>query len=853
MKYTLKDYQDEAVRDVLINLKRAEDDYGKGHRSGFALSAVTGAGKTVMAAAVFEAIFYGDDTFEFDADPGAVILWFSDDPSLNEQTRFRLAEASDKLRSTQLVVVQENFQQSKFDSGKIYFLNTQKLSKNSLLVRGHDYDGEGQLFPRPDTRQNTIWDTIKNTIEDKRMTLYLVLDEAHRGMGKNQRSAERNTIVQRLISGHAGIPAIPIVWGISATIQRFRDAMEEAKTRTKRTMLPNVEVDPAKVQESGLLKSTIVVDTPNEEGVFETVLLRRATEKLRESDKAWKAYAKEQGMEEPVAPLMVFQIPDKPNQDDVGEWIDRIRETWPELSYDSFAHVLGEHTDQYFGSHTVPYIAPQLVQGRPHIRVLIAKSAISTGWDCPRAEVMVSFRTASDETHITQLMGRMVRTPLARSIPGNDRLNSVECLLPHFDQGKVERITQMLMKGGDADGPEIPGRRVLFNPVEMTPNKDVPADVWEKFVELPTERLPKVVSHPVKRLTWFASELSRDHLIEGAYHKTMAELITVFDSAKVRFAKQIEKRRKELLDVLGVTITRRVGDGSLTYDDFVERADMQVVNDVMRKTRRILHAEVVKHYVNYLVDREIEPDLTAAHETVAAFGLVEEIADFVFSQSNEIFKKMHDRARIGIAGLPDDRQERYREIISWTIEPEANSIAKPVSRYEKTNERAADGTETILPTYSSHILSDDAGNFPFVGNDWEVNVLEAEMRRDGFVAWYRNPAGSAQESLGIAYEIGDGYKVTRPDFIFFARVGGKIVADIVDPHGSYFADALPRLKGMARFAEERGGHFRRIEVLSQIKKELRVLDLKNDSVRKAVHAATSADVLFAGPISNTYA
>ena len=42
------------------------------------------------------------------------------------------------------------------------------------------------------------------------------------------------------------------------------------------------------------------------------------------------------------------------------------------------------------------------------------KMALSTGWDCPRAEVMMSFRRAEDHTYIAQLLGRMVRTPLAR-------------------------------------------------------------------------------------------------------------------------------------------------------------------------------------------------------------------------------------------------------------------------------------------------------------------------------------------------------------------------------------------------------------------------------------------------------
>ena len=97
----------------------------------------------------------------------------------------------------------------------------------------------------------------------------------------------------------------------------------------------------------------------------------------------------------------------------------------------------------------MPYISPERVQDATWVRVLIAKDAISTGWDCPRAEVMVSFRPAKDRTHITQLLGRMVRTPLARRIPGNDRLNSVDCLLPKFDTKTVEEVVDALMKGDD--------------------------------------------------------------------------------------------------------------------------------------------------------------------------------------------------------------------------------------------------------------------------------------------------------------------------------------------------------------------------------------------------------------------
>ena len=65
---------------------------------------------------------------------------------------------------------------------------------------------------------------------------------------------------------------------------------------------------------------------------------------------------------------------------------------------------------------------------------MLAKEAISTGWDCPRAEVLFSERPAKDATHIAQVIGRMVRQPLAHRIATDDALNSVTCYLPLFDR-----------------------------------------------------------------------------------------------------------------------------------------------------------------------------------------------------------------------------------------------------------------------------------------------------------------------------------------------------------------------------------------------------------------------------------
>ena len=70
MKFTLKDYQEEAVKEFWRTSRRLEASGTKTvTRHAFSLTATTGAGKTVMAAAVFEALFHGDDDYDFEADP----------------------------------------------------------------------------------------------------------------------------------------------------------------------------------------------------------------------------------------------------------------------------------------------------------------------------------------------------------------------------------------------------------------------------------------------------------------------------------------------------------------------------------------------------------------------------------------------------------------------------------------------------------------------------------------------------------------------------------------------------------------------------------------------------------------
>jgi hypothetical protein len=179
-------------------------------------------------------------------------------------------------------------------------------------------------------------------------------------------------------------------------------------------------------------------------------------------------------------------------------------------------------------------------------------------------------------------------------------------------------------------------------------------------------------------------------------------------------------------------------------------------------------------------------------------------------------------------------------------------LVRPVSRFEPSKVREKDASETAIPSYTQHLLCDDQGDYPAELGAWEQAVLTAEMGRAGFKAWYRNPDRPSQDSLGIAYEDGGDTKIVRPDFLFFAEQGGRIVVDLIDPHGFHLADALPKLKGLARYAETHAKVYRRVEAVADSGGKLRVLDLTRTDVREAIMKADSAEALYKSAVAGDY-
>ena len=138
----------------------------------------------------------------------------------------------------------ESFDEERLSPGHVYFINTQLLGKDKLLTKG----GDKKTF--------TFWQTVANTIAAAPEDFVLIIDEAHRGAGVSEKA--RKPIMQKFITGSEsdGLPAVPLVLGMSATPQRFTELLGNS-TRTQRP----VHITPEMVRQSGLLKDLIVVTT----------------------------------------------------------------------------------------------------------------------------------------------------------------------------------------------------------------------------------------------------------------------------------------------------------------------------------------------------------------------------------------------------------------------------------------------------------------------------------------------------------------------------------------------------------------------------------------------------------------
>lgn len=846
MRFTLKDYQTEAVGKILTTLGYAREDWhGRQRRTAFALSSTTGSGKTVIAATVIEALLHGSDEFDVEPDPSAVVLWVSKDPALNAQTKSRFIECADRIPSGDLVLLDKTYAEDSLQTGTVYFINPDKLGKKADFVK------------HTDDRHVTFWEILENTIKDEDKTLYMVLDEAHEGM-KSQTSTEQ-TIVQKIINGNGVNPAVPIVWGISATVKRFDQAMTKADAFDK---VRNVEIQPTDVQESGLLKNALTLDIPDEDGDFSTTMVRDATLDFVDVCELWNDYCNEQGID-PVVPLLVAQIPNKTagqkdtergrreEDETIHLVLETIRKHWPDMPEDCVAHVLGDRATIEVGAYEIPKVAPQDVEHDHSIRVLIAKDAVSTGWDCPRAEVLVSLRPAKDDTYVTQLLGRMVRTPLAQET-SVERLNAASCYLPHFDKQTAKIVAEEIMglrepRSGERGAAVT---KVMLKPVVLRRNYDVAEDVFQLIKGLPSYAKPAAAPRPIKRILRAAQALAQDDLVPDADKTAHQAMFDVLDGITRANEVDVDKQAELIMtaDIRRILVERGEAE---SVDTTTQRdADATTVDDALRHLRRLLTTSVVNRYLS----RNMEGAITEAYEQdedptavdipsirarVAALAFIDaEVQQPVENAADSLTRHWLTTNACAIANLPDSRQPTYQAIQDMAREPE------PVAIEIKTDERvdSVDTDSNPLPTEKKHLLSTADGDYPLEAkmakNRWERATIRHEHSLGTLEGWYRNPSAAGKNSLRIAHKTGDSWKSVQPDFIFVHKTDDGLLPSIIDPHGAHLGDSGPKLKALAEYADEHGDKFDRIIAVGvEVDGYLRGIDLKSPKIRRAVYEA----------------
>jgi type III restriction enzyme len=442
MKLTLFPFQDIALQKLRANVAKARFDYqDDATPQVVSYTAPTGAGKTVIMASLIEQIFRG--TAEFPEQPNAIFVWLSDSPELNQQSRDKIDLKSDYISLTQTETISEDsFSEEILADGKIYFLNTQKLGKNCILTR------------HSDMRQWTIWETLANTVRDKGNRLYFIIDEAHRGMHGNN-AAIATTIMQKFLKGSPqdSLPVMPLVIGITATPERFNRLVDGLGSTTIRKVVTTAD----EVRQSGLLKDRIIIEYPDMLN-NEMAVLQAATDEWMDKCVHWEQYCREQHYSY-VDPVFVIQVQNGSGNELSKTDLDACLKTIEERANLRFnegevVHTFGQTVQSIImGGLNVPYVEPSRIAENRTIKVVFFKENLSTGWDCPRAETMMSFRKAEDATYIAQLLGRMVRTPKQMRIQVDESLNEVRLFLPYFNAETVKDVVEYLQS---AEGSTIP-------------------------------------------------------------------------------------------------------------------------------------------------------------------------------------------------------------------------------------------------------------------------------------------------------------------------------------------------------------------------------------------------------------
>lgn len=199
-------------------------------------------------------------------------------------------------------------------------------------------------------------------------------------------------------------------------------------TTKKNPLAEYYEIPEEEVINSGLITKALYinpdididqVDDLESEALY---LLQKADDKRKEIK---NEYIKNN---EDINPLVIIQFPDMSSR-----MIESVEEMLANLGYTYKNKLLARWLSEVKTNVT------NLEENNAQPNFLIMKQAISTGWDCPRAKILVKLRENMSENFEIQTLGRIRRMPKAKNYD-NELLDY--CYLYTFDEKYKERVLQ---------------------------------------------------------------------------------------------------------------------------------------------------------------------------------------------------------------------------------------------------------------------------------------------------------------------------------------------------------------------------------------------------------------------------
>lgn len=414
----LKKFQEEAIR----QLRRQFLELWKttNRKLPLILKSPTGSGKTVMVAQFLKDM---SNDPQFDVDKS--YLWFSFNEESYVQSKDKLFDYYGGANEVNLLDLND-LSNGKLEKNNVFFINWQKIkssTKEGRKLRNpteYTYGDEG------------IFDEfVKRTQEDNR-ELVLIIDEAHRDTD--------TVLADELID----LINPRIILKITATPKTEPSASDVLQKRAG-----FVEVIREDVVEEGLIKEKIITQTKEDldklakkEIDQDLMLLELAFNKRLELQKEYK----ELGLE--ISPLVLVQLP---NDDQARkETLDKSK---LEIVEDFLRDKGVNEKDTAIWLSNKKENLEEIEQNDSLVSFLIFKQAAATGWDCPRASILVMFREIKSPVFHTQTVGRILRMPEAIHYP-KPNLN-IGYLYTNYERNQIHLPDNKIGKNKPANLPSF--------------------------------------------------------------------------------------------------------------------------------------------------------------------------------------------------------------------------------------------------------------------------------------------------------------------------------------------------------------------------------------------------------------